>query len=515
MSRFNTPPGWPPPPAGWTPPPGWLPDPSWPPAPVGWQFWLDDPAGTVRAPARPEIVPDLAPSDSRRPRPHDPPKADSPSGAPAVSHRIGFAEAVAATPRSRRGGLTGLLGANRKSIEEENAYLKSVLAASGALSATQIAAETAELHERLVQTRLELSKAQEALGIAKADLVQTDEIAQLQEAGIYQYAHPLADAVGYKDLLDQIKANTKALIKAGRAVDASTTWQVNGSAAQGRKMVADFSKLLLRAYNAEADNCVRTVKPASRKSSMDRLAKAEATIARLGRTMNIHITSDYHRLRLYEIELTADYLAKVEEERERTRAERERMRDEAAAAREIEREKARLAKEQAHYSNALAKALSGGDAQAAEDLKVKLAEIGGEIDKIVSREANIRTGWVYVISNIGAFGENMVKIGLTRRLEPMDRVRELGDASVPFRFDVHALIFSEDAVTLETRLHQALADRKVNTVNNAREFFYATPAHVKALLGDLAGQHLLEYKDEPEAAEWRASGSRRATDFTF
>lgn len=101
----------------------------------------------------------------------------------------------------------------------------------------------------------------------------------------------------------------------------------------------------------------------------------------------------------------------------------------------------------------------------------------------------------------------MVKIGLTRRLEPMDRIRELGDASVPFRFDVHALIFSEDAVGLETRLHQALADRKVNRVNSAREFFYATPAEVRDLLAGIAGQHLLEYNDTPEAAEWRASGS--------
>lgn len=496
MTRFNVPPGWPAPPEGWLPGPGWQPDPSWPPAPAGWQFWTEDPASPTTVPTRP-------PAD----------RTDTPQMA---SSPVGLEQSAAAVPQTRKRGFTGLFGGARKSLEEENDYLKSVLASSGALTATQIAAETATLQAHLEQTRTELAIAQEALATAQADLVQTDEIAQLQEAGIYQYAHPLSDAVGYKDLLGQIKADTKALIKAGRAVDASTTWQVNGSAAQGRKMVTDFSKLLLRAYNAEADNCVRTVKPAARKSALDRLSKAEAGIARLGRTMDIHITGEYHRLRLYEIELTADYLAKVEEEREHIRAERERLRDEQAAAREIEREKARLAKEQAHYGNALAKALSGGaNAETVEELKTKLAGVGGELEKIVSREANIRAGWVYVISNIGAFGENMVKIGLTRRLEPMDRVRELGDASVPFRFDVHALIFSDDAVTLETRLHQALADRKVNAVNNAREFFYAAPGHVKDLLAGIAGQHLLEYKEEPEAAEWRASGSRRGTDFSF
>ncbi len=94
---------------------------------------------------------------------------------------------------------------------------------------------------------------------------------------------------------------------------------------------------------------------------------------------------------------------------------------------------------------------------------------------------------------------------MTRRLEPEDRVRELGDALVPFRFDTHALIFSDDAVGLEGRLHAALNDRRVNRVNLRREFFRATPAEVRDLLEQIAGQHLLEYRDVPEALEWRQS----------
>jgi hypothetical protein len=339
-------------------------------------------------------------------------------------------------------------------------------------------------------------------------VVETEEIALLQEAGIYQYAHPLANAVGYKDLLGRVKSDTKAMVSAGNAVMASTTWQVNGSAAQGRKMVTDFSKLLLRAYNAEADNCVRTVKPHSVAASVDRLTKAANTIAKLGKTMDIRITEQYHHTRVYEIQLTADYLAKVEEEKERNRAERERLREEEAARRDFEREKARLVKEKGHYLAALAKLEQGaGSSEAIAEMRAKLAEIGVEMDKVISREANIRAGYVYVISNLGSFGERMVKIGMTRRLEPMDRVRELGDASVPFRFDVHALIFSEDAVGLETRLHNELADRKVNRVNTAREFFYATPAEVREVLTNVAGQHLLEYTEVAPAAEWRASGA--------
>ncbi len=141
-------------------------------------------------------------------------------------------------------------------------------------------------------------------------------------------------------------------------------------------------------------------------------------------------------------------------------------------------------------------------------MQVKLDEIAAAIAGVEARGANIRAGYVYVISNIGAFGPDMVKIGMTRRLEPNDRIRELGDASVPFRFDTHALVFSEDAVGLETRLHSELADKRVNLVNTQREFFYATPAEVRSVLERIAGNHLLQYHEVAEAHEWRESGQR-------
>ena len=112
----------------------------------------------------------------------------------------------------------------------------------------------------------------------------------------------------------------------------------------------------------------------------------------------------------------------------------------------------------------------------------------------------MRAGHVYVISNVGAFGGNMVKIGMTRRLEPLDRVRELGDASVPFRYDVHAMIFSDDAVGLENHLHHRLAAHRVNLVNMRREFFRVSPADVRDIL---VGQDasIITWVDEPERLE--------------
>ena len=339
-------------------------------------------------------------------------------------------------------------------------------------------------------------------------LVETREIVILQEAGIYQYRHPLDDAVAYKARLAGIQARIKDAVKAGSAVRAATNWTVNSSAREGAKMVKEFSKLMLRAYNNEADNAVHSMKPYTLESSIQRLEKARETISRLGATMHIQVTDPYHRLRVEELELTADYLAKTAEEKERAREERARLREEEIARREYEREQDRLRKEYAHYDTTAATLRQHGDTEGAERAQAKLTEIQDAIDGINRRAANIRAGHVYVISNIGAFGEKMVKIGMTRRLDPNDRIRELGDASVPFHYDVHALVFSDDAVGLETRLHHELADRRVNLVNLRREFFRVTPAEVRDTLLRHQGS-IVQWIDEPEAAEWRQSETTR------
>jgi hypothetical protein len=373
----------------------------------------------------------------------------------------------------------------------------------GRIQLAHLANSTKEAEHRLAQ-------AQEEALRARAQVVVTEDVAMLQEVGVYAYRHPLEDAVAYKSRLDDLRDKIKVQARSGDAVHATTNWTVNNSQAEGRKMVRDFSKLMLRAYNAEADYAVRSMKPHRLASLTDRLEKSRATVARLGQTMQIRISDSYHRLRVRELELTADYLAKQEEEKERRRELRERQREDEKLQREIERERARLAKEQAHYRGALERlrastASGAADEAQAEQLERQLAELDAAMAAVDAREANIRAGYVYVISNVGAFGENVIKIGLTRRLEPMDRVNELGDASVPFRFDVHALIFSEDAVSLEKALHHEFEARRVNQVNRRREFFYARPADVRQALQRFAGQHLLEFRDEPEAPEWRAS----------
>jgi hypothetical protein len=352
----------------------------------------------------------------------------------------------------------------------------------------------AEDQQRAIQQRLDS---------VRRRVIATEEIELLQEAGIYQYRHPLADVLQYESRLTVIESRIKDMAKKdGGAVMSVTAWQVNGSEAQGRAMVRDMSKLMLRAFNAEADNLVRGLKPHRLGAAIERLEKVAETIERLGKIMQIRISPEYRSFRIQELELTADYVQKQAEQKEAERLERERLREERKVEQEMERERLRLEKERKHYENALQKLLEKGDDAAAQRLRSELEKVEDAIRDVDYRAANIRAGYVYVISNIGSFGETMVKVGMTRRLDPLDRIRELSDASVPFNFDVHALFFSKDAVGIETAMHERLSGFRVNIVNRRREFFRATPAEVKVLLAELAGE-LLEYHEVPEALEYR------------
>jgi hypothetical protein len=339
-------------------------------------------------------------------------------------------------------------------------------------------------------------------------VVETSDVMLLQEVGLYKYSHPLDTSDQYKAMLDDIEAACRQQIKEGRAVTSTKKWAINGSDKEGAKMVSDFSKLILRAYNNEADNVVRTLRPYSVGAALARLDKLRTSIAKLGVSMKLGITDEYHVLRVKEVQLTGDHQAKLAEEREAERDRKARLREEKKAQKDFEAEQRRLEKEQAHYANKAAALLANGDRAGAEDALAQVAELQRAILRVIDRAANIRAGYVYVISNVGAFGQRVVKIGLTRRLQPLERVRELGGASVPFRFDVHAIIFSDDAVGLETSLHHEFAAKRVNMVNARREFFYITVSEVKDALHRLRGS-LLEYVDVAEALEWHQSENIR------
>ncbi|MFE4871653.1 DUF4041 domain-containing protein [Streptomyces sp. NPDC056682] len=521
--RFNPPPGWPAPPPGWVPPPGWEPEPSWPPPPPGWQLWV--PVASVSVPAdasggaawgvgRPSPAGGTVPAARqggmlRRLR------RDGPSEAAQLREWIHATQGADAlnlallTQRTRDEAQELRAQAEREAEEirrEARDVVKDVKE-----HARRTARETELVRKDADRLRGEAFQAETRLTELRAQIVTTDETAMLQQVGIYAYRHPLQDAVAYRSALDSLRAEIKDLARKDGAVLAATDWTVNGSVREGRKMVRDFSKLMLRAYNAEADYAVRSMRPYRLTSLVDRLYKSRETIAKLGSTMHIRISDGYHNARVRELEMTADFLQKKEEEKEAQREARAREREEAAAQRELDREREKLHKEMGHYQSALERLRERGDHAAVGEMEAKLADLERALNDVEARAANVRTGYVYVISNVGAFGDRIVKIGMTRRLEPLERVYELSGAAVPFRFDVHALIFSKDAVGLETRLHQEFAARRVNRVNSRKEFFYVTPVEVRDALERCAGEHVVEFSEVPQALEWRASTAGAGT----
>jgi len=352
-------------------------------------------------------------------------------------------------------------------------------------------AENKELRQRI-----------EMMVAGASNVVETNDIAILQEVGIYRYHHPLETAADYQERLKYLDAEIAETVKWGHAIEKSNLFTYDNSLAKGKKMTDDLGKLMLRAYNAEAESCVRSLRVGNVVTAKDRLERSREAIAKLGKMMEMRISTLFHTLRLREIELTADFLMKKQEEREAAREERERLKEEMRVNAEIAAERERLDKERAHIVNAIqALQTNGGNDPLLEE---KLATINDAIARNDYRAANIRAGYVYIISNPGSFGSDVVKIGLTRRLEPMTRVDELGDASVPFRFDVHCLFFSEDAVTLEAELHGHFASRRLNQANFRKEFFFATPAEVREVLKSKLG-NLLEFNEHAEATDYHQS----------
>lgn len=356
-------------------------------------------------------------------------------------------------------------------------------------------------------------------GLKKSIITFSDEIL-VQDFGLYEPRYSFINADSYKAELTNIRNMQKSMIKDGSAVSGNADWQVNGSAVRGRKMIKDMQKLLLRAFNSECDEIINKVKYNNYDSSVKKMERSFNAIAKLGVTMAISITSDYYDLKIQELQLALEYQIQKQREKEEKAELRAQQREEARLQKELKEQRKNIDKERKHYEQALSninKQLSSSSDEDIEDLNKKkeeivqsLSDIDTKIKNIDYREANQKAGYVYVISNIGSFGEGIYKIGMTRRLNPQERVDELGDASVPFKFDVHAMIFSEDAPALEAKLHKAFEDRKLNLVNQRREFFKVSLDEIKDVVKNNFDK-TVEFVEVPDADQYRISLKMKET----
>lgn len=248
-----------------------------------------------------------------------------------------------------------------------------------------------------------------------------------------------------------------------------------------KKIISNDIKQLQRCFNSETDTLMRSITSKNIETIKGRIIKTFETLNKLFITDGISLSKEILEIKLKETDLIYGYEYQKEQERLQQKAIREQMIEEEKVRREIEKEKEKIEKEEKHFHNEINKLMDrlrlAADIEKQlyidkiNELNSKLNEVEESKKNVLERESNTRAGYVYIISNIGSFGENVYKIGMTRRLDPLERISELGSASVPFEFDVHAMIFSDDAPTLETTLHNTFKDKRVNMVNTRKEFF--------------------------------------------
>lgn len=367
-----------------------------------------------------------------------------------------------------------------------------------------------EKRTEAAQLRNEIANSNREIKALKNEIVDLNDEISLQEFGLYQPVYKFANSEQYKDRLAVIRQKQKQMIKDKRAVIFPTNFTMNNSLSKGKALVNDNVKQILRSFNNECDVLINNVKFNTVENTRKKIEKSFGQLNKMNSRMEIRLVPEYLELKLDELNLAYEYALKKQQEKEALKEERERLREEAKLQKEIEEARAAAKKEQQHYENALHTILLQLDQDPTNpDLLKKKEELKGHVEKIEAnlrdidyREANKRAGYVYVISNIGSFGENVYKIGMTRRLEPLDRINELGDASVPFNFDVHAMIFSDDAPALEATLHRAFDDRKLNMINTRREFFNVTLDEIKDVVKKNFDK-TVEFKAIPEAEQYR------------
>lgn len=334
---------------------------------------------------------------------------------------------------------------------------------------------------------------------------------ELAEYGVYEPHFEFDVSEQYKNEIYGVREQQKREIRNGSAVLGGDNITWNGSLAQGAAMVKKEKKLMLRAFNGECDSFIADVDWNNIYKMEERIQKSFEAINKIYEKQGINISHAYHSLKLKELRLTYEYKRKRYEEKEEQRAIREQMREEEKARRDIEAALIKAQKEEDAYQKALEKArkevAAVQGAQQAKlqskiaELEARIAEAESNKERAMSMAQQTRRGHVYVISNIGSFGEDVYKIGMTRRLDPMDRVRELGDASVPFPFDVHAIIYCEDAPSLEAKLHKAFEQKRMNLINPRKEFFHVTLKEIEDVVHE--NDATIEFTKLAEARDYR------------
>ncbi|MCC1495837.1 DUF4041 domain-containing protein [Alcanivorax sp. 1008] len=343
-----------------------------------------------------------------------------------------------------------------------------------------------ELHDKEVATREQQAALNKVLGLI--DLYsRVDEYVSYGHYETPDYLFETSERFAAE--IKALREKQKAMIKDGSAFVQDGNVRITGDESIDKKIIDGQMKLLMRAFNIECDALIAKVSPSSFNRTLDRIEKLANDLEKLVASLRCGISIDYVASKYEECGVQYQFTLKKKDEQDEQRLIREQMREEARAEKEYQKALQDAEKEEQLYESLLAKAreeLARATAEERAVAEAKLAELQAKLEEAEAKRERAksmaeqtRRGHVYVISNVGSFGEHVYKIGLTRRLDPMDRVKELGDASVPFSFDVHAIIYADDAPALETALHREFSHRRVNAVNLRKEFFRVPLPHIQ------------------------------------
>lgn len=280
-------------------------------------------------------------------------------------------------------------------------------------------------------------------------------------------------------------------------------------------------KLMVIALRAELQNILYNLKYEKLEKSIEDVKSVTKKYLEIASSGNQSIAGtltkfigEIEYLFINSVKIEYNYYVKKEQAKQEQLALKEQMRQEAEERKALEAERKKVEKEELKYTSEIAKLkeqLASSKDEELEKLNARILELQNQLNSVVLKKeeianlANGKAGNVYIISNLGSFGENVFKVGMTRRLNPQDRVNELGDASVPFKFDVHSFIFSDDAVGLENKLHSILNDKRVNKVNLRKEFFYTSLDELENLVTEI--EPTAEFNRTMLAEEFRQSQS--------
>lgn len=433
-------------------------------------------------------------------------------------------------------GLTDIFKVNEykseiTSLKKENEDLNSKLNIN--LSVTQLdAIELSELlntkKEALSKLTSELdnltssiSSKKEILSKLKKDIEILDkkyrdleEIPNMESFGLYKPHYDFATALQFKDKLKYVRDLQKEMLRKETAYTISRPMTLDNSESKGKSMQKKNGKQIVRTFNVECEAAINKITYSNIDRIKARIEKSFEQLNKLNQPNGISLSNRYKTEKLKELHLAFEYEEKKKEEKDLLREQREKEREEKALQKEVLIKQKNINKEIDHFSNMITELeielKSKSDSEKEElqrqisELKLKIKDNEKQKSELDYRIENSTAGYVYIISNIGSFGEGILKIGVTRRLDPMERVDELGSASVPFKFDVHALIFSYDAYKLESELHEKFADKRINKMNSRKEYFDLTIDEIKDTLEQYKDL-TIDFNEIPEASEYRES----------